>query len=264
MISVITVCRNAAATLEKTIQSVRWQDYEAYEHLIVDGMSTDGTVALLAGYADPRLKVIREPDTGIYNAMNKGVSRCRGEVLVFLNADDYFASPYVLARVAQTFAAHPEVDLVYGDYIIDSGTEQAAYSQPAHLDRRFFVLDQTILHQTLFVRRRAFDGVGPFDETLLIAADRDWLIRALFQAQLRPRHVALVICVFYGGGYSGTAKAELAAERAVIRRRYLSPAERFCYAVYVLQRRLRRRLERRDFSLPAGLRQIRGGKPGHG
>ena len=163
--TVVTVCRNAAATVEKTIQSVLWQDYPDLEYVVIDGMSTDGTWEILQRHRERLSRLLHEPDTGIYNAMNKGIGVSTGDVLVFLNADDYFVSPYVLSRVAAAFAAGPELDIVYGDYLSDSQAAMRAVRQPDHVDRKYFLLiNPSIMHQSMFCRRRAYERVGLFDE----------------------------------------------------------------------------------------------------
>jgi glycosyltransferase involved in cell wall biosynthesis len=233
-ISVITICRNAAATVATTIQSVAWQDYAAYEHVIVDGLSNDETPGIIERLSHRSLRVIREPDTGIYNAMNKGLRLSTGNVLLFLNADDYFSSPYVLSRVASAFAERPEIQMLYGDFIWDSGVKQLARCQPDRISRRFFTLDKHINHQTLFCRRGAFDKVGLFDESFRVAADLDWEERAFLVEGLPYYHLPLFVCVSYAGGYSSVAKAVLLNERAVIRRRYLSRGERLNQFAHLL------------------------------
>src|SRR5438045_3509393 len=116
-LTVITVVRNDASTIENCLASVARQTLSA-EHIIVDGQSTDGTREILAEAQAhyPRLTVISEPDTGIYDAMRKGIERARGEVIGCLNADDFYASTTVLERVAHVFADRT-IDSCYGDLL---------------------------------------------------------------------------------------------------------------------------------------------------
>ena len=93
LVSVITVCRNAATTLEACLLSVAAQGWPHVEHIVIDGASTDGTGDILASHRDRLAVVVSEPDRGLYDAMNKGVARARGDFVIFLNADDVFAGP---------------------------------------------------------------------------------------------------------------------------------------------------------------------------
>lgn len=116
-ITVITVCRNSAATLQDTLESVLAQSWTGYEYLVVDGGSTDGTLEMLQdveGRFHGRLKWISEPDNGIYDAMNKGVRMSSGDVVGFLNADDYYQDNGVLETIAGAFAQHG-TDAVHGN-----------------------------------------------------------------------------------------------------------------------------------------------------
>ena len=260
VITVVTVCRNAASNIEKTIQSVLWQDYAGLEYVVIDGMSTDGTWEIVQRYRD-RIAILRhEPDTGIYNAMNKAIGLSTGEAMIFMNADDYFVSPYVLSRVAAVLDEDRAVDIIYGDYLWDSGTEMRYNAQPARVSRKYFLtINPSIMHQAMFCRRRAFDKVGRFDEAgLRIAADKDWNIRAFLVARLPYLHMPLIVSTSRHGGYSTVAAAELAREKKLIEARYFSRAERAYHRVWRVAYRLRVRLRTRDFSLPRFLRPNRG------
>ncbi|QOR76686.1 MAG: glycosyltransferase [Thermoflavifilum sp.] len=118
LFSIITVTRNGAKTLMRALDSVAQQTFQDYEHLVIDGCSTDGTVELLHRYAlqHPRLRYISEPDRGVYDAINKGIHMAQGEIIALLHADDFYADAYVLQRYARAFEAHP-VDAVYSDLV---------------------------------------------------------------------------------------------------------------------------------------------------
>ena len=111
--TVITVCYNASATIRETIASVLGQTYRGMEYIVVDGKSTDGTAEILQSITDRRMKFISEKDTGIYNAMNKGLRMADGDYLIFLGADDTFFNEDVLEKVAAKITDTDSV--VYGD-----------------------------------------------------------------------------------------------------------------------------------------------------
>jgi glycosyltransferase involved in cell wall biosynthesis len=170
---VVTVVRNDAQGLERTIDSVASQDYSPLEYVIVDGASTDGTRDAVQRREAEVQRWVSEPDGGIYEAMNKGCRLATGEYVCFLNAGDRFASPDTVSRM---FVPPPRAELVWGDCIIEStrGEEyDCAREVLKNLHRQM-----TVSHQSLFVMRsRLLER--PFDESLRIAADYDYLCERL-------------------------------------------------------------------------------------
>jgi glycosyltransferase involved in cell wall biosynthesis len=104
-ISIITVCFNSAVTIEDAIKSILMQDYKDIEHIVVDGGSTDGTLEVLAKYQSRIAKCISEPDNGIYDAMNKGLKLATGDIIGFLNSDDFYVDKTVIRRIAEMMMA---------------------------------------------------------------------------------------------------------------------------------------------------------------
>ncbi|MGB4053301.1 MAG: glycosyltransferase family 2 protein, partial [Dysgonamonadaceae bacterium] len=117
-LSVITVTYNAEHTLERTLKSVREQTYPAIEHIIVDGNSNDGTVALIHRYENERLKWISEPDKGLYDAMNKGIKMATGDYLCFLNAGDTFYDTDTVQKIFASIDENHSPDILYGETAI--------------------------------------------------------------------------------------------------------------------------------------------------
>ncbi|MDD4486999.1 MAG: glycosyltransferase family 2 protein, partial [Proteiniphilum sp.] len=117
-LSVITVTWNAAATLERTIKSVREQSWPFIEHLIIDGGSKDGTLELIDNHAHERLRWVSEPDKGLYDAMNKGVAMATGDYLCFLNAGDTFFTADSVEKMMSTFDEASAPDIIYGETAI--------------------------------------------------------------------------------------------------------------------------------------------------
>ena len=114
-ISVVTVCYNAADTIEKTILSVLNQTYHDIEYIIIDGGSTDGTVEIIRKYADKIAYWVSEPDKGIYDAMNKGIEVATGEWINFMNAGDRFYKSDVIKLIFDNMNCYDDVDIIYGD-----------------------------------------------------------------------------------------------------------------------------------------------------
>src|SRR5438105_301980 len=115
-ISVITAVFNRAGTLGEALRSVHTQRWPNIEHIVIDGGSTDGTLAVLERHKAGISKLVSEPDSGLYHALNKGIRHASGDVVGFMHADDEFASPHALARVAAAFE-DPDVGAVYGDLV---------------------------------------------------------------------------------------------------------------------------------------------------
>ncbi len=139
LVSVITVCFNAAGTIQATLDSVRSQTWRPIESVVVDGASSDGTQEIVASYGDIVGAVISERDEGIYDAMNKGVGLARGEIIHFLNADDCFIDDSVVEGVARVFMSEPHVDLVYGDAVYLTQTAPSFVASTVLMPVTFFI-----------------------------------------------------------------------------------------------------------------------------
>lgn len=160
-ISVITPSFQSANTIAQTIESVLAQGYKNWEHIVVDGGSKDGTIELLKRY--PHLIWTSEKDEGHFHAMNKGVARASGQILVILNADDCFR-PGALAHVADAFQKNPSWDALFGDAVYVDGHGNKIYQrQEAIYDFHvlLYALDY-ICHQALFVRKEVYEKIGGY------------------------------------------------------------------------------------------------------
>ena len=219
-ISVITPCFNSIRTIRETIESVAAQHYPNLEHIVIDGGSNDGTVELLRGYS--HLIWVSEKDEGHYHAMNKGIQHATGDIVVILNADDYFCHG-ALEAVGNAFAAHPEWDGVFGDIRYVDGKGKEIYRrQEAKFD--YDVLRFTgscyVIHQTLFVRRQLHDRLGLYrHKELKNACDYDFILK-LGRAGCRIGHVPVYIVYYryhdFGQSADLRIMANLARERAAI------------------------------------------------
>ncbi len=177
LVSVITVCWNAAQTIPRTIDSVQRQTYPNIEHVIVDGGSTDGTLEFVRSRLRPQDQLHSEPDEGISDALNKGVARTRGEFFQFLHADDAMP-PDFIARAVECLV-EGQAPFVYGDLVMEAGGREVFHhvGEPDYariIPRRMPNLN----HPTCVHRRRMFDAVGPFDLSLKCAMDYEWFLRA--------------------------------------------------------------------------------------
>lgn len=178
LFSIITVTWNAASVIAPTMQSVQRQTSSDYEMLIIDGASTDDTLAIVRQASIAGLRVFSEPDKGLYDAMNKGISRARGRYLIFLNAGDAFADDTVLARLALLTEGNPGV--IYGQtQLVDQDREVVGMRHlraPKRLTAGSFLNGMVVCHQAFVARR---DLVPEYDLQYRLSADYDWCIKVL-------------------------------------------------------------------------------------
>ena len=192
-LSIITPVLNAEEHLEGSIRSVMEQDYPDVEQIIVDGGSIDRTLEIARQF--PQLRVISEPDRGIYDAMNKGVQLSRGEWLYFLGADDVFFDPLVLSEFTQHLS--DEVDVVYGDVISDRF--EGRYDGSFDAEK---IYRTNICHQSLFFRKTLFDRIGVFDLKYKSHADWDHNMRWLLNEAVKSIYVDRVVANYADAGFS--------------------------------------------------------------
>lgn len=194
LFSIITICYNAEATLEKTIQSVLAQTYPNVEYIIVDGASKDNTLAIINRYRPQLSKVVSEPDKGLYDAMNKGIGLATGDYLCFLNAGDTFFSASTLQEMVDTLPADRQPDVIYGETALVDAEGQFVRMRrlqaPEVLTWRSFRQGMLVCHQAFFARREL---VPLYDLQYRFSADFDWCIRIMKQSRLlHNTHLTLV------------------------------------------------------------------------
>lgn len=192
--SIITVTYNAAKVLEDTIQSIVTQTYKNTEYIIVDGGSTDGTLQLINKYKEHISIVISEPDKGLYDAMNKGISLATGDYLCFLNAGDEFHEDETLQLIVHSLTATELPEVLYGETdIVDSEghfLHKRRLSAPETLTWKSFKKGMLVCHQAFFARR---DLVEPYNLQYRFSADFDWCIRIMKKAKvLHNTHLTLI------------------------------------------------------------------------
>lgn len=203
-ISLITAVYNRTNTIGHTIKSVQSQTFSNIEHVIQDGGSTDGTLETIQQMKTNTCRFVSEPDTGIYDAINRGIVRASGDVIGLLHSDDFFADDRVLDRVARAFA-DDTVDGVYGDldYVaVDDPTRvvrrwRSGEYSPSKLQRGWMPP-----HPTLYLRREVFDRWGLYDTNFRIAADYDAILRYLLRGRINIAYVPEVLVKMRVGGES--------------------------------------------------------------
>ncbi|WP_036602352.1 glycosyltransferase family 2 protein [Olivibacter sitiensis] len=182
LLSVITVVYNNARDIERTIQSVIEQSYYPYiEYIIIDGASTDGTLAILDKYKPQIHTLVSEKDSGIYDAMNKGLRMATGKYVLFMNSGDEI---YEKDTVEKVFATYPDADIYYGEteMIDDNGHSlgRRRHKSPDKFDWKSFKYGMNISHQAIYIKRSI---TTPYDRRYTLSADIDWIIKAAKKAQ---------------------------------------------------------------------------------
>lgn len=179
LISVITITYNAAETLPLTMESVAEQTFKDFEHIVVDGASKDDTIIVARRMGKPGLRIISEPDDGLYDAMNKGLKKARGRYLIFLNSGDRFHSPDTLKAYADAIVER-NPDIIYGETdIVDMEGKRLGprhLSAPEILTVDSFSEGMLICHQAFMVRK---DIAPLYDTDYQFSADYDWCIRCI-------------------------------------------------------------------------------------
>lgn len=176
LISVITITYNAASVLPRTMKSVESQTFRDFEHLIVDGASTDNTIEIARKVASAR--ILSEPDNGLYDAMNKGLDLARGKYVLFLNAGDTFRSEEILAKYAER--ALNDDDIIYADTMIvdqeGNDLKPRHHTAPALLTKESFSKGMLVCHQAFMVKK----SLAPkYDTEYRFSADYDWTVKCI-------------------------------------------------------------------------------------
>jgi len=228
-LSVITIAYNNREGLAHTLASLREQTEQAFDLIVVDGGSNDGSVELIEQNLDLITQWVSEADAGIYDAQNKGWRMAKTPFVLFLNAGDTLVGPQVLERALPSLK--PNVDILYGDAQLSvQGKVGAVKYHPEHITSAW-LMKEVVAHQAQFIRRGLLESMQGYETRYRIAADYAFFARAFWQGRLLLRKVDMVICAFDLGGLSSSPsrKRESAQERKNIQRRY---APRFWYLVY--------------------------------
>jgi len=204
-VSIITVCFNSGQTIADTLQSIRDQDYPFIESVVVDGGSTDNTMAIVQRYADVVTTSISEPDKGIYDAMNKGLAMAKGDVIGILNSDDLLADTQSISRVVQAFS-HQACDCVYADlvYVDQTDTNKVVrYWKSGKGTAKDFYYGWMPPHPTFYVSRRVLEQCGKYDLRFPVASDYEYMLRLIVKHQLTVSYIPQIVLVkMRMGGYS--------------------------------------------------------------
>ncbi len=170
LVSIVTPSYNQAAFLEQTIRSVLEQEYPGIEYLVVDGASTDASVDIIQKYSDQLSWWVSEKDNGQGDAINKGLARAKGEIIAWLNSDDYYL-PHAISSAVNVFKENPDVLLVYGDMLAVDETGKPFIIEYGHLSLQDLLCFQIIRQPAVFFRHEAYENIGGLDTTFHFLLD---------------------------------------------------------------------------------------------
>lgn len=210
ILSIITINRNNVVGLEKTIRSVAYQTFKEFEYIVVDGASTDGSIEVIKSLETEfaHLKWVSEPDSGIYNAMNKGLQMASGSYVQILNSGDCLAAPNVMERMLHALEMAGNPPILYGNMVkCFLGGEQFVDKSFAGQDITMLgMFTGTLNHDPTYIRRDLFEKYGYYDEGLKIVSDWKWFLKAIIIGGEKPQYVDLNVTLFDMTGISETNK----------------------------------------------------------
>jgi glycosyltransferase involved in cell wall biosynthesis len=197
-LSIITINYNNLLGLQKTVFSVITQSCNEFEYIVIDGGSSDGSEEFLVNQNDTIDYWISEKDTGIYNAMNKGIQKAQGEYLLFLNSGDHLYNDSIIEKVIHNLK---DYDLIYSNLEVRGEGQSKIITFPNQL-RFSFMFFNTLPHPATFIKKSLFDTIGLYDEKLKIVSDWKFFMIALFKNECTYAKIDEVISCFYLGGIS--------------------------------------------------------------
>lgn len=205
--SIITVCFNSEKTIEDTLLSVFSQSYSNIEYIVIDGKSTDGTLAIVNKHKEKIAKIISEKDNGFYDAINKGIDLCTGEYVAILNSDDFYIDTTVVQEIVNQFIKH-NVDAVYGDlqYVERTNTNQVTRTWISGIyTEGMFYKGWMPPHPAFFVKKDCYTKFGKFNLTLKSAADYELMLRFIHVNKIKVAYLPKVLVKMRVGGMSNNS-----------------------------------------------------------
>ena len=209
IVTIITVCYNRKATIEKAIKSVLNQTHKDIEYIIIDGNSTDGTKEIIESYRDRISTYISEPDKGMYDAINKGLKLATGDAIGFMHSDDEFYDDTVVASVVQRFDSDVNIDGVYGDGVYVSNDQEERLIRDrigGNFSIKKIKEGWLPLHPTVYLKKATIDKYGLYSLDFKIASDTEFLIRYLYKYKIKMSYVNAYFVRMRMGGLSTNFK----------------------------------------------------------
>lgn len=210
-VSIITATYNSAKTISDTLNSLNAQTYPDIEYIIIDGGSKDNTLSLIKSSCSRVSVIVSEPDKGIYDALNKGISSATGDIIGFLHSDDFFAYPDAVMDIVEAMRAS-NADAVYGDLNYISSTDNNVIVRKwvsGEFDIKKMKLGWMPPHPTFYMKRSCYQHFGSFDLSYKISADYDSLLRYLWIHKIAVKYIPKVIINMRVGGVSNRSLSNM-------------------------------------------------------
>lgn len=207
-VTIITSCFNREATIAQAIESVLSQDYSNIEYIIIDGASTDKSLDIIKKYENKITKIVSEPDSGMYEALNKGIRLATGEIIGLLHSDDFLYAQDTISKIVASFQK-TNADFIYGNglFVDQIKTDKVIRNWKSGKYSKWKVKHGWLpLHPTCYIKKSCMDNLGLYDESYKIAADSDFLVRYLYEANLNVYYLNEYIVRMRMGGLSTDKK----------------------------------------------------------
>lgn len=253
ILSIITINRNNAVGLEKTMRSVAAQDCGDFEYVVIDGASTDGSVEMIRSFEaslGERLKWVSEPDKGIYNAMNKGIGKASGEYLQFLNSGDSLVSDDITLRMTEALKSKEYPPILYGNMLKDMSDGKILRDKGFAGKSISFLGFYTgsLNHPSSYIKKSLFEKYGRYDENLKIVSDWKWFLQSIILGGEKPLYVDMDVTLFDMNGISEKNKSLDKTERRRVLNELIPSTILADYDRWALSINRMRRLERHSWA----------------
>lgn len=202
-VSIITCCYNREKTIREALESVISQDYSDIEYIVVDGASTDKTLEIVKEYQKDISIIISEPDSGMYEGINKGIKRASGDIVGLLHSDDLLFSKHTISDIVARFQS-TDPDIVYGNglFVNQTNTKVVRNWISGSYSKNKMKLGWLPLHPTVYIQKRHFNTLGYYDESFQISADSEFLLRYFYENNLKIDYLNQYIVRMRMGGAS--------------------------------------------------------------
>jgi glycosyltransferase involved in cell wall biosynthesis len=210
LFSIIIPTYNSANTLKRCLDSIVNQNFNSFEVLIIDGLSTDLTMTIVESYNEDRFRIISELDKGIYDAMNKGIGLAKGEWIYFFGSDDFFHDSLVLQKVTE-FISDSNVEVLYGNVISDKfqGRYDGIFDE-------YKILDKNICHQSIFYKRSVFEKLGVYNLKYKVCADWDFNMQWLLSPLITNLYADIIVADYADNGFSSKEYDTFENEKTIL------------------------------------------------
>lgn len=245
-LSIVTVSYNSRETIGDTLRSINIQSYRDIEHIIIDGGSTDDTMAIVGRLGERVAKSVSEPDDGIYDAFNKGISLATGEIIGILNSDDTYASPLAVEKAMSAFE-DPSIEACYSDLVYvrrDNPTKIHRHWKSVQLTSELLDIGLVPAHPTLFLRQSVYERAGGFDQRYGIAADYEFMLRIFRDLKLRSVYLPEILVKMRTEGASGRSLRSILGQNRDVRAAQLAHGVRVSSAGFAIRKLASRTAQR--------------------